>query len=259
MEALKNFRIRSNSPRDKTPGTLGAPPPAQAGGNNNPPPPIPPRITSNASESDDDDDDESIASDNNDNDEYLAYFEKARRVLGKDTKKNRFMAMTMTDGEMLRRKLTALAKDSDKPATMAKRPVRKAPRNFDGEIKSDFTSWKREVESYFRYYSHEFRRESDRISWIEGILKDKALRWHQARQNLADLRVRDNWSEYWQAADTQFRNEHEIVDASRKLRELRYKGDISDYLVSLRDLNRKRRIRRPGIQGPSAVPDPRRT
>jgi hypothetical protein len=38
-------------------------------------------------------------------------------------------------------------------------------------------------------------------------------------------------------ADAQFKNHHEITEKSRKLPKLRYTGDISDYLVNLRDLN----------------------
>jgi hypothetical protein len=44
---------------------------------------------------------------------------------------------------------------------------------------------------------------------------------------------------YWQAADAQFKNEHEIAENCRKMRELRYKGHSSDYLVKLQDLNRQ--------------------
>jgi hypothetical protein len=122
--------------------------------------------------------------------------------------------------------------------TISKRPTKRPPGAFDGEIKSDFTSWKQAVETHFDYYWAEFSREEDKISWLEGILKDKALRWHQARaRELQKLRVRDNWPAYWQAADAQFKNRHEITEKSRKLRKLRYTGDVSDYLVNLRDLN----------------------
>jgi hypothetical protein len=49
----------------------------------------------------------------------------------------------------------------------------------------------------------------------------------------------DNWGEDWLAAETQFNNEHEITESARKLRDLKYKGHVSDYLVKLKDLNRK--------------------
>jgi hypothetical protein len=73
---------------------------------------------------------------------------------------------------------------------------------------------------------------------VEGVLKDKALCWQQARvRQLAKLNVCNNWAAYWQAADTYFENRHEITEKSRKLRKLRNTGDISEYLVNLRDLN----------------------
>jgi hypothetical protein len=38
---------------------------------------------------------------------------------------------------------------------------------------------------------------------------------------------------------TIFSNEDDVAEASQKMRDLRYKGDISDYLVTLKDLNRR--------------------
>jgi uncharacterized protein YydD (DUF2326 family) len=143
---------------------------------------------------------------------------------------------------MLRRQILEITSNvtASQSTTIAKQPTRQPRRVFDGEIKSDYSSWKRQVESYLVYYSKEFSREKDKISWMEGILKEKALHRHQARaQQLANLNVGDNWTAYWQAVDTQFRNEHEVSEASQKMRDLRYKGDISDYLVTLKDLNRR--------------------
>jgi hypothetical protein len=65
--------------------------------------------------------------------------------------------------------------------TISKRPTKRPRGAFNGEFKSDFTSWKQAVETHFDYYRAEFLREEDKISWLEGILIDKALRWHQAR------------------------------------------------------------------------------
>jgi hypothetical protein len=97
-----------------------------------------------------------------------------------------------------------------------------------------------DVEIHFEYYKQAFANEKDRISWIGSILKGKALQWHQARiKSLTSHCLTDNWGAYWQAAETQFKSEHEITEIARKLRELKYKGHISDYLVKLKDLNRK--------------------
>jgi hypothetical protein len=76
--------------------------------------------------------------------------------------------------------------------------------------------------------------EENKISWLEGILKDKALHWHSSRvRELQKLRVRDNSPAYWQAGDAQFQNRQEITEKSHKLRKLHYTGDVSDYLVNL--------------------------
>jgi hypothetical protein len=81
--------------------------------------------------------------------------------------------------------------------------------------------------------------DGDHISWMKGMLKEKALRWHQARtQQFADLNVQDTWIAYRQSADEQFSNEHELTEASQTMRDLRYKRDMSDYLVTLKNPNR---------------------
>jgi hypothetical protein len=48
--------------------------------------------------------------------------------------------------------------------TISKRLTKRPPGAFDGEIKSDFTSWKQAVETHFDYYQAEVSRESDKIS-----------------------------------------------------------------------------------------------
>jgi hypothetical protein len=76
--------------------------------------------------------------------------------------------------------------------------------------------------------------ETDKISGIEGILKEKALSWHQARvKAIATKHLDDNWTAYWAAADIQFKKEHEITASAGKMRSLKYKGHICDYLVNL--------------------------
>jgi hypothetical protein len=178
-------------------------------------------------------------------DEYMAYYERSKQLLGADTPLNRVMAKSMADQEIMRRQITKLAKvvTEKSMSSIFKRLTRRPPPAFDGESQSNFSTWKEEVESYFDYYEKEFLKGSDKIAWIEGILSRKPLCWHQARRRgLAEYRTLDNWNAYWEAAVAQFRNKHEITECSQKIRHLRYKGDISDYLVKLRDLNRKVRL-----------------
>jgi hypothetical protein len=53
---------------------------------------------------------------------------------------------------------------SDRFQTVVKRPTRKALKEFDGELDSDVTTWKMDVEIHFEYYEHEFANEKDKIS-----------------------------------------------------------------------------------------------
>jgi hypothetical protein len=70
------------------------------------------------------------------------------------------------------------------------RPMKRPPDAFDGEIKSDFTSSKDVVETHFDYYRADFSRKEDMISWLERILKDTVLYWHQARaRNYNNLEI----------------------------------------------------------------------
>jgi hypothetical protein len=217
MEALRNFHIVTPH-RENTPGfpTLG----------NQNPPPIPPTRPG------------ATVPPNNINErfDYFEYYSNILQRLRSDTFSNRQLAKELADKQGTLIQNTALTKQTME--TICKRPTKRPPGAFDGEIRSDFTSWKQAVETQFDYYQAEFSREEDQISWLEGILKDKALRWHQARaRELQQLRVQDNWLAYWQAADAQFTNHHEITEKSRKLRKLRDRGDVEDYLVNLRDLN----------------------
>jgi hypothetical protein len=76
--------------------------------------------------------------------------------------------------------------------------MKRPPGAFDCEIKSDFNTSKQALETNFDYYSANFASEEDKISWRDVILKDIALRCHQARaRELQKLRVRGKWPAYW--------------------------------------------------------------
>jgi hypothetical protein len=85
-----------------------------------------------------------------------------------------------------------------------------------------------------------FTAETDKISCIEGILKEIAIHWHQARvKAMATQHLDDNWSANWTAGDIPFNNDDEITRSAHTMRCLKYKGHISYYLIKLRDLNRR--------------------
>jgi hypothetical protein len=180
MEAIRNFHIHTPS-QEATPEI-----PEQAiretGGNNNPPPP-PKGHT------------KEYPQDNDKKFNHIEYYLNLVQRLRGDNPENRMLAAEITDKQLGVVQQTAPLNRSQK--ALAQRPPKKALRGFDGEIKSEFSSWKQKLETYFTYNEFEFDREEDKISWVEGVLKDKALSWHQARvRQLAELNVRDNWAAY---------------------------------------------------------------
>jgi hypothetical protein len=67
--------------------------------------------------------------------------------------------------------------------------------------------------------------ETDKISWIEGILQEQALDWHWARvKAMATQHLDDNWTPDWAGADIHCNHEHEMTESVCKIRNLKYKG-----------------------------------
>jgi hypothetical protein len=159
MEAIRSFHIVT-PPRENTPGIHPV-------GNQNPLP-IPPTRPG------------ATAPPNNINErfDYFQYYSNILQCIGGDTFSNGELAKELADKQATLIQNTAPTKPTLE--TISKRPTKRPPGSFDGEIKSDFTTWKQAVEIHFDYYQAEFSRQDDKISGLEGILKDKGLRWHQA-------------------------------------------------------------------------------
>jgi hypothetical protein len=154
-------------------------------------------------------------------DDYFIHYHKVLQFLGNNNFWNRDEARVVTDNEINRWLSHQSHQNHYATPIVPKMTTQMAPRSLVGEIKSDFATWRQEVESDFIYYEKELSKEADMICWIEGILKDKALRWHQARvRRLRKIKVTDYWEGYWHAADTQFKNEYEITEKRRKMRKL---------------------------------------
>jgi hypothetical protein len=187
---------RLRAPKWRKTGHLGGFIPEGGNGGYQPPPPPPPFTGPPAPENHEPR-----------RDSYGDFFRRALQSLGGDSPSNREMAVFIANQDLELEKIRSEQRAGpDQFQTTVKWPTRKLPRTFDGELESDFTTWKQEVESYFQYYQKEFTVETDKISWIEGILKEKALRWHQARvKAMATQYLDDNWTAYWAAADVQFK------------------------------------------------------
>jgi hypothetical protein len=97
-----------------------------------------------------------------------------RNVCG-DTPANRELAIFIPNAELELEKARAEKRhSSDRFQTVVKRPIRKAPEEFDSLLNSDFTTRKIDMDINFEYYEQEFTNEKDRISWIGSILRGKA-------------------------------------------------------------------------------------
>jgi hypothetical protein len=167
MKVLRNVHMRSGAPslsppQGKTPGISEAIPAGGQGGNKLPPPPPPP------------------AGQQGNNDEpqrpkidcYVDVFQRSLQNLGGDTSGNREFAMCIATKELdLEKPRGEKRHSTDRFLIVVKRPTRKAPKEFHGELDSDFTTWKMDVEIDFEYYEQEFANEKDRMSWIGSILK----------------------------------------------------------------------------------------
>jgi hypothetical protein len=115
--------------------------------------------------------------------DYRLYFETIGSLLGERNPHNTFVAKAMADQEILRQQMLNITSNVNpsQSTIIAQQHIPKPPRDFDGQIKSDYFTWKRTTESYSVYYSKEFSREKEKISWMEGIFKEKGLRCHHAQ------------------------------------------------------------------------------
>jgi hypothetical protein len=112
------------------------------------------------------------------------------------------------------------------------------PPTYDGKELAKFRSWWMKVESYMETYAESFPQDLHKINWVGSLLTDKAQLWHQQRAlQVNRMGLTDNWNGYVVALRERFRDPSERHRNSRKMAELRYHNDISQYLTELMDLN----------------------
>ena len=112
------------------------------------------------------------------------------------------------------------------------------PGEFDGKLKSDFRSWWRMVEAYFRCYPNTL--DAQCIALVGSLLTNEAREWHLARE--LRTRLQDTWNTYFEAIQEQYLDPEEASMAYDTLATLRYKGDIKAYLVTFEALNHQAEI-----------------
>ncbi|KAK7999425.1 hypothetical protein PG990_012025 [Apiospora arundinis] len=110
--------------------------------------------------------------------------------------------------------------------------------SYDGEDRAKFKPWWQKVEAYIETYEESFDSDARRINWVGSLLTVKAQTWHQQRvKQVKGLGLADRWDQYVQALRERFTDPSERFRNTTKMRNLKYKGDISQYLSELLDLN----------------------
>ncbi|KAA8892551.1 hypothetical protein FN846DRAFT_915300 [Sphaerosporella brunnea] len=101
------------------------------------------------------------------------------------------------------------------------------PEVFDGEQDTKFRPWWRSVRDYLAFYCSSLTGEADKTLRIGFQMKGKARTWHQARAKQLDApHAQDTWTAYSSALEARFQDEREQENEERKMRELKYEGDI---------------------------------
>jgi hypothetical protein len=167
--------------------------------------------------------DSSSDSDGFDPDKWL------RRSLGKTTKK---IQKRQISHAILGRLL-----NPREPAEPSKLAMDK-PEKFTGEDESLFRAWCRAMEEWMDVNKKNFSNDKTKIYWVGSMLRKKARVWHQARQDeCTRMHIEDNWKAYSSAIQERFIDEEDLENDEEKMRELKYEGDIKDFITRLDVLN----------------------
>ncbi|KAH9985101.1 hypothetical protein F4779DRAFT_629971 [Xylariaceae sp. FL0662B] len=129
------------------------------------------------------------------------------------------------DEERLLRVLERIGRPA--PATINPVQLQK-PASYDGEDKAKFRPWWLKVEAYIQTYAESFPEDYHRINWT----------WHQQRlTQVRKMGLTDRWEGYKTALAERFKDPAERHRNSKAMQKLAYKGDTTQYLTELLDLN----------------------
>ena len=190
--------------------------------------PIPPEADRRPAASIDDDDDDDEGKETTDDDD------KGKETTDDDSASDAgdpAPAMTV-DGKLLEL-LPLLTKNYDR----GKRIAVKAPEMYGGE-KSEFRLWWRKIKDYFDINTPSLPTDKIKIQTVGTFLKGTALSWYQQRRGeLKASKTKDTWRQFKAAMEDRFTDHMEMRKDWRKMRQLRYKGDIQEYLSKLLEIN----------------------
>ena len=92
--------------------------------------------------------------------------------------------------------------------------------------------------------------ESIQIKFLGSLLRDEARRWYDTRKHTTEIRSEgDSWNAFSKALLGRFTDRQEMRRDYDKLKALRYKGSIQDYLSRLEELNSRVEVSGPALQG----------
>jgi hypothetical protein len=112
------------------------------------------------------------------------------------------------------------------------------PASFSGKDRSKFRAWWLTIEAYIELHFNSFASDQAKINWLGSFLTETAQEWHQKRvRSLRSLRIRDTWDQYAEALTERFTDPGQRHRDLKAIKALQYKGDISQYLTRLQDLN----------------------
>ncbi|KAG6038830.1 hypothetical protein E4U39_007997 [Claviceps sp. Clav50 group G5] len=112
------------------------------------------------------------------------------------------------------------------------------PPTYDGKDFAKFRPWWSKVSIYLESYADSFKSDSIRINWVGSLLTDKAYMWHDHRYNRHKLdKECDTWVLYSKALEIRFTDKTKASKDYDRLLELKYEGDISQYLLEFMELH----------------------
>lgn len=118
-------------------------------------------------------------------------------------------------------------------------PIKLAPPpTFSGDKAMDFRTWITEVDRFLVVEGRRFPSTLHQIAWVGTLLAGRARTWFQDRErDLQAKHLQDNWGAFREALEARFLRTDEDHRDLLRMEELRYKGDIEDYLAKMEAYN----------------------
>ncbi|KAG6105211.1 hypothetical protein E4U13_008006 [Claviceps humidiphila] len=109
---------------------------------------------------------------------------------------------------------------------------------YDGKDLTKFRPWWSKVSIYLESYADSFKSDSIKINQVGLLLTEKAYMWHDHRYKRHKLdKECDTWDSYTKALEIRFTDKTKASRDYDRLLELKYEGNISQYLLEFMELH----------------------